>query len=356
MPHTFIIAEAGVNHNGSIDLAKKLIDEAASAGADAVKFQSFKTENNITKSAPKAEYQIQSTGAGESQFDMVKKLELDEQAHHLLADYCKQKNIMFFSTAFDLSSVDLLVSMGVDRMKIPSGEVTNGPLMLKIAQAGLPIILSTGMCTLGDIEQALGVIAFGYLGWKTPSLEKFQEAYFSEEGQKILKEKVTLLHCTTEYPSPLEDVNLKAMLTMQEAFGLRIGYSDHTKGITIPIAAVAMGATIIEKHFTLDRNMEGPDHKASLEPQELLDMVRGIREVEIALGHGRKIVSPSEKKNMVIARRSLIAKKAIKAGEEFTAENLTYMRPGSGIAPVHFWEVVGKSASRDFAAEEIITL
>jgi N-acetylneuraminate synthase len=354
MSKIYIIAEAGVNHNGSVEMAKQLIDVALDAGADAVKFQTFKTDKNISKKAPKAEYQVTLTGEGETQYEMVKKLELDEAAHHEMADYAKKQGIKFLSTAFDIGSVDLLTSLGIDVLKIPSGEVTNAPLMLKIAGKNLPIIISTGMCTLGDIEQALGVVAFGYLNMKNPSVENFKNAYYSVEGQKIIKEKVTLLHCTTEYPAPFEDVNLKAMLTLKEAFGLPVGYSDHTKGINVSIAAAAMGAVVIEKHFTLDKNLPGPDHQASLEPQELKAMVSGIREVEKALGSSQKIVSPSEKKNVDIARRSLVAMSDIKKGETFNEDNLGFMRPGTGISPMHFWELNGKQAMLDYKKEDFI--
>jgi N-acetylneuraminate synthase len=354
MRKTFIIAEAGVNHNGSIELAKKLIEAALDAGADAVKFQTFKTDKNISKSAPKAEYQLSTTGEDESQYEMVKKLELNEENHYELAEYARKCGIKFLSTAFDIESVDLLIELGIDVLKIPSGEVTNAPLMLKIALAGLPIVISTGMCTLGDIEQALGVVAFGYLKMDNPSIETFKSAYFSNEGQKILKEKVTLLHCTTEYPAPLGDVNLKAMCTLKKAFGLPVGYSDHTKGINVSIAAVALGAVIVEKHFTLDNTMEGPDHQASLEPHELRAMVQGIREIEQALGTGQKLVSSSERKNINIARRSLVAIRDISVGEEFTDQNIGFMRPGSGVDPMHFWDIIGNKALKGYAKEDFI--
>ena len=352
---TYIIAEAGVNHNGSIEIARELIDRAAEAGADAIKFQSFKTELNISKSAPKADYQIVNTGNNESQFDMVKKLEIGDDMHYELVDYCNTAGIKFLSTAFDIPSVDMIMKLGIDRMKIPSGEVNSAPLVLKMARTGLPIILSTGMCTLGDIEIALGIIAFGALGWENPSAKAFASAYSTPEGQAIIKERVTLLHCTTEYPAPLHEVNLKAMLTMKEAFDLPVGYSDHTMGITVPIAAVAIGATVIEKHFTLDQNMDGPDHKASLEPAELIAMVKGIRQVETALGHGRKILTESEKKNFTIVRRSLVAKTNIKAGDVFSEENIMFTRPGEGVPPLFFYDYMGTKAIRDFSKDEMIS-
>jgi N-acetylneuraminate synthase len=354
MAKTYIIAEAGVNHNGSLELAKKLIDVAKDAGADSVKFQTFKTEKTISKKAPKAEYQVSLTEKGESQFEMVKKLELSDEDHYELVDYAKKKGITFLSTAFDLGSVDLLIKLGVDRLKIPSGEVTNAPLMLKIASKNLPIIMSTGMSTLGDIEEALGVVAFGYLNLEDPSVENFRNAYSSKEGQKIIKEKVILLHCTTEYPAPLDEVNLKAMATLKQAFGLPVGYSDHTKGINVSIAAAAMGAVVVEKHFTLDKGMPGPDHQASLEPHELRAMVEGIREIEKASGSYQKIVSPSEKKNVNIGRKSLFAMKNIKEGELFTEENLIFMRPGTGISPMHYWELIGKKSKQDYHQEDMI--
>lgn len=355
--NVFIIAEAGVNHNGSLEMAKKLIDAAAEAGADAVKFQTFKSNQVISKFAEKAAYQKQTTGNEESQLEMVKKLELDEAAHFELREYCVQKDIEFLSTPFDLESVDLLVEkMGVSLLKVPSGEITNGPLLLKVAQTGLPVILSTGMAVLGEIEQALGVLAFGYLYPDgKPSIHAFQAAYTSTAGRQILKEKVMLLHCTTEYPAPLEDVNLLAMDTMRAAFGLPVGYSDHTEGIVVPIAAVARGANIIEKHFTLDKNLPGPDHKASLEPGELREMVQAIRQVEKALGTAVKAPSPSEHKNKDIARKSLVAAEDIQAGQVWTEQNLTTKRPGTGISPMRFWELLGKTVGKSYKEDEVLT-
>lgn len=352
----FIIAEAGVNHNGSIESAKELIDVAADAGADAVKFQTFITEKGMSRYAPKAEYQLMETDANETQFEMVKKLELNQEAHEVLSQYCKTRNIEFMSTPFDLDSVDLLVEMDVRRLKVPSGEIINAPLLLKIAQTGKQVILSTGMSTLGEIESALSVLAYGYL---YPDIEvrttpPFSEAYHSAKGQELLREKVTILHCTTEYPTPFHDVNLNAMRTIGQAFGLKVGYSDHTKGIAIPIAAVAQGATVIEKHFTLDRNLPGPDHKASLEPDELKLMVASIREVELAMGHSHKLAAPSEIKNKSIARKSLVAACNINRGEVFTTKNLTFKRPGSGISPFLYWEYLGKPALRDYKEDDLI--
>ena len=333
MKKVFIIAEAGVNHNGDINIAKRLIETAAKAGADAVKFQSFKAELVISKNAKKADYQAKNTGdADESQLEMVKKLELDEKAHDELIAYAKSKNIEFLSTPFDLPSVDLLVKKGLKIIKIPSGEITNLPYLEKIGALGLKIILSTGMANLGEIEKALEILEFS--------------------GTK--KADITLLHANTEYPTPLADVNLKAMRTIKKAFKVKVGYSDHTKGIEVPIAAVALGASVIEKHFTLDRNMSGPDHKASLEPDELIAMVSAIRNIELALGSGIKTPSKSESKNINIARKSIVANRAIKKGEIFSKDNLAIKRPGSGISPMRLGEVLGRAASRDFSADELI--
>ncbi|MEZ0296860.1 MAG: N-acetylneuraminate synthase, partial [Candidatus Methylacidiphilales bacterium] len=299
----YIIAEAGVNHNGCLDTAERLIDAAKAAGADAVKFQTFRADSLVSKSAKKAAYQQQTTDAEESQYQMIKNLELNEEAHVRLRQYCVKSGIEFLSTPFDLESVDLLVKLGVSRLKIPSGELTNAPLILKVAQTGLPLILSTGMATLAEVEQALQVIAYGIAASKSagtpPSRRAFADAYTTASAleQTELNRRVTLLHCTTEYPAPVHSVNLRAMDTLRHAFGLSVGYSDHTQGITIPIAAVARGAVLIEKHFTLDRTMPGPDHKASLEPPELAAMVRGIRETEAALGSPRKVPAASEIRN-----------------------------------------------------------
>jgi N-acetylneuraminate synthase len=356
MNRTYIIAEAGVNHNGSLDMAKQLIEVAAQAGADAVKFQTFKSEHVITRHAPKAEYQEQTTGKVESQLEMVKKLELSAADHQVLIRHCEAQGIQFLSTPFDLPSLDLLVeTFDVPRLKLPSGEITNAPLLLKAARSGKPIVMSTGMCTLGEVEQALGVLAFGYLNPSTaPSLTAFQEAFLSPEGQRILQERVTLLHCTTEYPAPFEDVNLRAMDTLGHAFGLSVGFSDHTTGIAVPVAAVARGAQVIEKHFTLDRSLPGPDHRASLEPAELEAMVCSIREVEAALGRSLKLPAPSELKNKPIGRKSLVAARAIQAGEVFTEANLTAKRPGTGLSPMHLWDLLGTWAERDYQEDEAI--
>ncbi len=351
---TYIIAEAGVNHNGSLDMARQLIDVAAEAGADAVKFQTFKAQNLVSKSAPKADYQVGTTGANESQFDMIQKLELDESAHRQLMAHCQKRGIQFLSTPFDFESVDLLSdTFDLPCLKIPSGEITNGPLLLYVAQAGKPIILSTGMSTLDEVEQALGVLAYGFVGdGQSPSRDAFQEAFGSAEGQTALREKVRLLHCTTEYPAPFEDVNLRAMDTLAESFNLPVGFSDHTTGITVAIAAVARGAVVIEKHFTLDRNLSGPDHRASLEPSELKEMIRSIREVEMALGDGVKKPAASELKNLLVARQSLVAKSEIKAGEVFTPDNLGTKRPGDGVSPMTYWDFLGRKAVNDYQLDE----
>lgn len=331
MRHTLIIAEAGVNHNGSLELAKRLIDAAADAGVDYVKFQTFKAENLVTKSAKQAEYQKKNIGDGDdSQYQMLKNLELSLVDHEVLIGYCKQKGVRFFSTAFDLESIDYLASLNLPLWKIPSGEIINYPYLRKIARQGQTVILSTGMCDMTDIKNALDIlIKFG-----------------------LIKDQITILHCNTEYPTPFEDVNLRAMLTIKEAFGIKVGYSDHTRGIEVPIAAVALGAEVIEKHFTLDRNLPGPDHKASLEPDELKAMVRAIRNIEQAMGDGEKKVTVSEGKNIAIARKSIVAAHPIKKGEILSEENLTVKRPGIGISPMQWDEIVGTIAIRDYNEDE----
>ncbi|NQX61920.1 N-acetylneuraminate synthase [Paenibacillus qinlingensis] len=352
----YIIAEAGVNHNGSIDMAKDLVEIAARAGADAVKFQTFITENEISRYAPKADYQMKTTDSDESQFQMVKKLELDKNAHLILIEHCKKHNIEFLSSPFDLESLDLLLfEFELETIKIPSGEITNGPLLLNVAKAGRKVILSTGMCTLGDIETALGVLAFGYINSKEePSIKHFYESYYSVSGQAALREKVVLLHCTTEYPTPYKDVNLKVMDSMKQSFGLEVGYSDHTLGIEVSIAAAARGAAIIEKHITLDKNLEGPDHQASIDPDELITLVSSIRNIEVALGHSVKLPAASEIKNIEIARKSLVAATEIRLGEVYSVENLTMKRPGTGISPLQYWDFIGKVATRSYGADEVI--
>lgn len=331
---TIVIAEAGVNHNGDMSTANKLIEAAALAGADIIKFQSFKAEKLTIRNAKKADYQIATTGDTENQYDMLRKLELSAVHHQLLISECQRHNIAFLSTAFDSDSFDMLVEMGVKQVKIPSGELTNLPLLRHMTRLGLPVMLSTGMATLGEIEVAIEVI----------------------EKAGTSRDLITLLHCTTEYPTPMQDVNLRAMISMRHAFGLSVGYSDHTTGIEIPIAAVAFGASIIEKHFTLDRNLPGPDHKASLEPHELKAMVDAIRNVEVALGDGVKRPSASELKNKLIARKSLVAIRDIRAGDEFTVDNVGTKRPGTGISPIRWDEVMGRVAPRDFKVDELIEL
>lgn len=329
---TYIIAEAGVNHNGSLILAKKLIDVAADAGVDAVKFQTFITENVVTKRAEKASYQKDNTGNDESQFEMIKKLELNENDHVELVQYCEERKIQFCSTAFDLESVELLKKLKMPFWKIPSGEITNFPYLKKIGSFNEKIVISTGMSSLGEIEDALNVLI--------------------NAGTK--REKISILHCNTEYPTPIADVNLNAMKTIGDAFMLNYGYSDHTLGIEVPIAAVALGATIIEKHFTLDKCLEGPDHIASLEPKELKAMVEAIRNVDLCFGTGIKSPSASEIKNRIIARKSIVARCDIKKGDIFSEDNLTVMRPGTGISPMRWHDVLGTISARDYKKEDII--
>lgn len=327
MKKVMIIAEAGVNHNGSLELAKKLVLEAKNAGADYVKFQSFKAEKLVSKHASKADYQKITTGNNESQFDMIKKLELSENDHIELIKYCQQVGIGFSSSPFDLEGIGYLASLGVDFFKIPSGEITNLPYLRELTKFDLPIILSTGMASLEEVANALAVL----------------------KGCNV-----TVLHCNTEYPTPMSDVNLLAMLTIRDNLKVKVGYSDHTLGIEIPVAAVALGAEVIEKHFTLDKNMTGPDHRASLEPLELKQMVMAIRNIEKALGNGVKLPSPSELKNIQVARKSIVAKRNIKVGEVLTNDNITIKRPGTGISPMKWDEVIGTTATKEYDEDEII--
>lgn len=352
----FIIAEAGVNHNGDLDTARRLVDAAVAAGADAVKFQTFKAENLVTRHAGKAGYQKITTDVDESQLAMLKRLELKYEFHFELLDYCRQQGIEFLSTAFDFEGLDFLVhELGINRLKIPSGEITNGPFLLAHAQTGKRVILSTGMATLGEIETALGVLAFGYIGQDLPpSVDAFRRAYSSKQGQAVLRDNVTLLHCTSEYPTPVENINLRAMDVLQQAFGLDVGYSDHSVGLLVPVVAAARGAKVIEKHFTLDRTLQGPDHQVSLEPDELKEMVCNIRDVEKALGQRLKCPQPLELENRQVVRKSLVAKCAISAGEPFTDENLTLKRPGTGKSPMDYWAILGKTSRRDYGADELI--
>ena len=332
MSRVFIIAEAGVNHNGDLKIAEKMIDKAAEAGADAVKFQTFTAQNLVCLNAKKADYQLETTNQSETQYEMLKKLELTRDMHKRLIEYCNQKKIIFLSTPFDLESINMLVELGLSIIKIPSGEITNFPYLKRVGSTGLRVILSTGMSSLDEVKEAV----------------------------KVLKENgstdITVLHCNTEYPTPMEDVNLNAMVTLKRELGIETGYSDHTKGIEIPIAAVALGAKIIEKHFTLDKTMKGPDHKASIEPEELAEMVKAIRNIEIALGNGVKAPSESEKKNIEIVRKSIVAAKRIKKGEIFSEDNITVKRPGTGISPMKWNDIIGKVAKRDFEMDEFIEL
>lgn len=356
MEPTLIIAEAGVNHNGSVDMALQLVDVAAAAGADVVKFQTFKSTSVISGSAPKADYQITNTGQTESQLEMVRKLELSPAAHRQIFARCSERGIRFLSTPFDEDSAHFLVGeLGMPIVKVPSGEITNAPLLLAIARLGKPLIVSTGMSTLGEVEIALGIIAFGFLArTEAPCEAAFRDAFASDDGRALLAQRVSLLHCTTEYPAPFEHVNLRAMDTLRAAFGLPTGFSDHTPGIAAPLAAVARGASIIEKHFTLDRNLPGPDHVASVDPAELTAMVVGIRQVEAALGSAHKGPSAVEWGNRDIARRSLVAARDVSAGERWTTENLTSKRPGGGMSPLRYWEMLGKQAARDYRADEML--
>ncbi|MFI3177715.1 MAG: N-acetylneuraminate synthase [Eubacteriales bacterium] len=329
---TYIIAEAGVNHNGDISLAKKLIDVAALAKVDAVKFQTFRAETLVTLDAQKADYQKERTGSQESQYEMLQKLELSREDHIELMEYCEEKGVTFLSTPFDRESLQLLLELGIERIKIPSGEITNYPLLKEIAKTKLPIIISTGMCEYEEIDQALAIL--------------------TREGN----ESISILHCNTQYPTPYEDVNLRVLEEYRTRYPYEIGYSDHTQGIEVPIAAVTLGATVIEKHFTLDKTMEGPDHKASLEPQELADMVRSIRNIEQAMGCCNKCVTPSEQGNVPIARKSIVAKKEICCGELFSEDNLAVKRPGDGISPMKWEEVIGQQANKAYKKDELIRL
>ena len=354
---TYIIAEAGVNHNGDPDLARQLVKAAAEAGADAAKFQTFKAASLVTEKAEKADYQKQTTGCDETQFSMLKRLELSYELHHELVELAGELGIDFLSTAFDSESLNFLVNdLGLKTLKIPSGEITNAPLVLEHARTGCDLIVSTGMASLGEVEAILGVIAFGLTAEsdKEPGQDAFVAAYLSVAGQQKLKEKVILLHCTTEYPAPFDDINLMAMDTLRSSFGLRVGYSDHSDGLTVPIAAAAREACLIEKHFTLDKTLDGPDHKASLSPEELARMVTAIRQVDCALGDGIKGPRPSELKNVSIVRKSLVTTRNIKKDELFTEDNVGVMRPGTGLSPMTYWGLMGQSSSRDYKTGEVI--
>ncbi len=331
--HVFIIAEAGVNHNGSMEIAKKMIEKAAEAGVDAIKFQTFVSKNLVSKFAKKADYQMKNmSDKSNSQLDMLNNLELSPSDFACLKEYCKEHNVMFLSTPFDMESIDVLKDLDINLWKIPSGETTNLPYIIKIAKLNQPIIMSTGMCNIEDVEKTLQVI------------------------RKYNSQPITILHCNTEYPTPFEDVNLKAMLTLKKLFNTEVGYSDHTVGIDVPLAAVAMGASVIEKHFTLDKNMDGPDHLASLEPDELVNMVRSIRNIERAIGDGKKAISESERKNIEIVRKSIVAARPISKGEMFSEHNLTTKRPGNGLSPMEWFNVLGMTAKRDFTEDELIEI
>lgn len=332
--NTLIIAEAGVNHNGDIGMARQLIDAAAEAGADLVKFQTFRADRLVTTSAKKAAYQMATTAADESQHEMIRRLELSEAMHDELIAHCRQRKIEFFSTAFDLESLDYLMGLGMPRIKVPSGEITNLPYLRKVGGFDKEVILSTGMSSLGEIEAAIDAL----------------------EKAGTPRARIVVLHCNTEYPVPMAEVNLRAMRSIGEAFGVKVGFSDHTEGIEIAIAAVALGATVIEKHFTLDRNLPGPDHRASIEPDELGRMIRSIRNVELAMGDGIKRPSASEERNCLIARKSLVAARRIAKGDVFSTENITMKRPGVGISPMRFDEVLGRIAARNFDPDEMIDI
>lgn len=325
-----IIAEAGVNHNGDPELAKRLIDAAKAAGADYVKFQTFKAERLVTQGAAKADYQKKTSGADESQFEMIRRLELSEATHRDLIAHCATQGIGFLSTGFDVDSLDMLAGLGLPLVKIPSGEITNLPYLRHVGSMELPVVLSTGMATLAEVGDALGVL----------------------EDAGVPRDRITVLHCTTEYPTPMDEVNLSAMLTLRDAFGVAVGYSDHTEGIEIAIAATALGACIIEKHFTLDRSLPGPDHKASLEPDELTAMVAAIRNIERAMGDGIKRPGPSETRNLPIARKSIVAARPIPAGEPLSAENMTVKRPGNGLSPMRWDDMIGRIADRAYLRDE----
>ena len=355
---TWIIAEAGVNHNGSRDRAIELVHAAARAGADVVKFQSFRADKLATAMAAKASYQLTATGCGESQFDMLRSLELSPADECEIAKVCTRTGIVYMSTPFDADSATHLVErVGVKTLKIGSGDLTNAPLLLHVARFGLPIVLSTGMSTLEEVETALAVLAFGFTRQETdrPRSADWSAVLQEPEACQALRAKITLLHCTTEYPAPPASVNLRAMATMRDAFGLPVGLSDHSRGLHVPVAAVALGAKVIEKHFTLDRSLPGPDHAASLKPDELTAMVAAIRDVESALGDGRKVPATEELANRPIARRSLVTLRPVRRGEVFSEDNLGVKRPGTGVAPIHYWDFLGRPADRDYAADEAVT-
>ena len=358
MNRALIIAEAGVNHNGSLDMAMQLVEVAAQAGADIVKFQTFRAQDIVTTTAQKAGYQKKQTGENESQFEMIRRLELSPEHHFALKAHSEKLGIEFLSTPFDESSLDFLVKeVQIKRLKVASGEIVNGPFLLRMARTGKPIILSTGMSDLKDIETALSVLAFGFLNSSgSPDSAALKSAFQSNEAQKLIQERVTILQCTTEYPASYEDAHLNTMATLRKKFGVKVGLSDHTVGVTVPLAAIALGAEVIEKHFTLDRKLPGPDHSASLEPDEIRFLIRGIRQVEKALGSSEKKATPVEKENQKVVRKSLVAAHPIKKGEAFSQENLRVKRPGTGLSPMQYWDCLGKTAPRDFERDELIEL
>lgn len=348
-----VIAEAGVNHNGSLARALELVDAAAAAGADMVKFQTFKASKLVSERAPKAAYQLRNTGTATSQLEMLRGLELSESDHTALIERCRERGIRFLSTPFDAGSLVLLTErFGLPVIKLGSGELTNAPLLLQAARTGRKLIVSTGMSTLEEVGEALGVLAFGYQGEGEPSRKAFAAAIDSEAARRALRDKVTLLHCTTEYPAPFDDVNLLAMQQLKEAFGLQVGFSDHTVGINIAMAATALGACVIEKHFTLDRQLPGPDHKASIEPDELAAMVRGIREVTQSLGDGNKTPREAERANIAVARKVLVAARSVGRGSVISSEDVMVLRSGIGRSPMEYWDLVGSVAARDIEAGE----
>ena len=351
----FIIAEAGVNHNGNLSMAYKLVDAAKNAGANAIKFQIFQSENLVTHKLLKASYQQKNQSNSDSQFSMLKKLEMPFRNFKKLKLYSDKKGIQFLSTAFDNESLDYLINtISVQKLKISSGDLSNAPLLLRSAQSKKDIILSTGMSNLDEIKQALGVIAFGLTSSKKPSIVGFKNAFSSEVGQNALKQKVTLLHCTSEYPAPYKEINLNAITTIMDKFKIPVGYSDHSQGRVASIAAVTLGANILEKHFTLDRSLEGPDHKASLEPKELMKFVKDIRIAEISLGSSIKEAQPSELENIQFSRRFIVASKDISIGDVFTEENLTLKRAGNGINPINYWELIGKRSNKSYKMDDSI--
>jgi N-acetylneuraminate synthase len=357
MDKVLIIAEAGVNHNGSIELAKKLIDLGVSAGVDVVKFQTFKAEKLVTKSAKKADYQLKGAPSVESQFEMLKKLELSDSDFLMLKKYCQDKGVEFLSTAFDEESLNFLVhDVGIERIKIPSGEITNAPYVLNAARKKIPLILSTGMCSVSEIEDALDIIAFGFLNLEKPCRDHIKGKRFLPKAQEWIRSHVTILQCTTEYPTLDADMHLRVLSTYRKDFGTQVGLSDHSEGITASLGAVALRASVIEKHFTLDKSLPGPDHKASLDPDQLKQLVSEIRRMQTLLGRAEKSMTTSELKNLVPARKSLLAAREIKAGEVFTEDNIMVRRPGGGMSPLHYWDVLGKLATSDLKYEEAIHL